>query len=41
MSNGELGNKDLSFGINVLETRRKYMLMGIFEKDVPENLRIL
>ena len=41
MSNRELGNKDLSFAVIILELKRKNMQKGIYEKDDPENLRIL
>ena len=41
MSNRELGNKDLSFAIIIIEIKRNNMFKGIYEKDDPENLRIL
>ena len=41
MSNRELGNKDLIFAVIILELKRKNMLKVIYEKDDPENLRIL
>ena len=37
MGNRELGNKDLSFAIIILEIKRKNMLKGIYERDDPEN----
>lgn len=37
MSNRELGNKDLSFAVIILEIKRKNMLKGIYERDDPEN----
>ena len=41
MSNRELGNKDLSFAIIIIEIKRYNMFKGIYERDDPENFRIL